>query len=146
MTGVTLGCCGRSQRGGGGRGVRAGSGRVQLRLPAAGGPAGAGGAGLGLRSQRGPAGVLPGLSWILPTCCWISVFFRVGFSRLRPCVQVLLFDFGSEVYLWQGRDVPPCRRGVALQLTQQVWSGAYDYSNCRVNPLDPTRCNPSMPL
>uniref|UniRef100_H3DBV2 Supervillin c n=1 Tax=Tetraodon nigroviridis TaxID=99883 RepID=H3DBV2_TETNG len=60
--------------------------------------------------------------------------------------QVLLFDFGSEVYLWQGKEVPPGRRSVALQLTRQVWAGAYDYSNCRVNPLDPTRCNPSMPL
>lgn len=60
--------------------------------------------------------------------------------------EVLLFDFGSEVYLWQGRDVPPSRSSVALQLTRQVWTGAYDYSNCRVNPLDPTQCNPSMPL
>lgn len=90
----------------------------------------------------GSSQVSPGSSHLLLD----ERLFRVGFSRLRPCVQVLLFDFGSEVYLWQGRDVPPCRRSVALQLTQQVWSGAYDYSNCRVNPLDPTRCNPSMPL
>lgn len=71
-----------------------------------------------------------------------------GFTRVhvRLCVQVLLFDFGSEVYLWQGRDVPPSRSSVALQLTRQVWTGAYDYSNCRVNPLDPTQCNSSMPL
>lgn len=32
---------------------------------------------------------------------------------------------------------------MALQLTHQVWVGAYDYSNCRVNPLDPTQCNPN---
>uniref|UniRef100_A0A3B3V4B9 Supervillin c n=1 Tax=Poecilia latipinna TaxID=48699 RepID=A0A3B3V4B9_9TELE len=58
--------------------------------------------------------------------------------------QVLVFDFGSEVYLWHGRDVSPSRRNVALQLTHQVWVGEYDYSNCRVNPLDPTQCNPSV--
>lgn len=58
------------------------------------------------------------------------------------CVQALVFDFGSEVYLWQGQDVSLSRRNVALQLTHQVWVGAYDYSNCRVNPLDPTQCNP----
>ncbi|XP_054463467.1 supervillin [Anoplopoma fimbria] len=57
--------------------------------------------------------------------------------------EALVFDFGSEVYLWHGQDVSPSRRNVALQLTHQVWVGAYDYSNCRVNPLDPTRCNPN---
>ncbi|XP_062422328.1 supervillin isoform X3 [Pungitius pungitius] len=57
--------------------------------------------------------------------------------------EALVFDFGSEVYLWHGRDVSLSRRNVALQLTHQVWAGPYDYSNCRVNPLDPTRCNPS---
>uniref|UniRef100_A0A674P9Y1 Supervillin c n=1 Tax=Takifugu rubripes TaxID=31033 RepID=A0A674P9Y1_TAKRU len=67
-------------------------------------------------------------------------------ASLLGSSEVLLFDFGSEVYLWQGRDVPPSRRSVALQLTRQVWAGAYDYSNCPVSPLDPMRCNPSMPL
>uniref|UniRef100_A0A8C7Z9B7 Supervillin c n=1 Tax=Oryzias sinensis TaxID=183150 RepID=A0A8C7Z9B7_9TELE len=60
--------------------------------------------------------------------------------------EALVFDFGSEVYLWHGRDASQARRDVALQLTQQVWAGEYDYSNCRVNPLDPTRCNPSIHL
>ncbi|CAN9505450.1 unnamed protein product [Ophioblennius macclurei] len=60
--------------------------------------------------------------------------------------EALVFDFGSEVYLWHGRDVSQRRRDVALQLTHQVWVGAYDYSNCRVNPLDPTQCNPSVQL
>ncbi|KAM8845237.1 supervillin-like isoform 3-T3 [Spinachia spinachia] len=55
--------------------------------------------------------------------------------------EALVFDFGSEVYLWHGRDVSLSRRNVALQLTHQVWAGPYDYSNCRVNPLDPTQCN-----
>ncbi|KAF7646852.1 hypothetical protein LDENG_00181420 [Lucifuga dentata] len=60
--------------------------------------------------------------------------------------EALVFDFGSEVYLWHGKDVSPSRRNVALQLTHQVWVGAYDYSNCRINPLDPTHCNPSIQL
>uniref|UniRef100_A0A7N8XHB0 Supervillin c n=1 Tax=Mastacembelus armatus TaxID=205130 RepID=A0A7N8XHB0_9TELE len=58
--------------------------------------------------------------------------------------EALVFDFGSEVYLWHGQDVSSSRRNVALQLTHQVWVGAFDYSNCRVNPLDPTQCNPSI--
>ncbi|XP_016297127.1 supervillin-like isoform X2 [Sinocyclocheilus anshuiensis] len=52
--------------------------------------------------------------------------------------QTLLFDFGSELYLWHGTDVGPSERKLALQLAQQVWDGAYDYSNCRTNPLDPS--------
>uniref|UniRef100_A0A3P9NVT4 Supervillin c n=1 Tax=Poecilia reticulata TaxID=8081 RepID=A0A3P9NVT4_POERE len=65
-------------------------------------------------------------------------------TALLDSSEVLVFDFGSEVYLWHGRDVSPSRRSVALQLTHQVWVGEYDYSNCRVNPLDPTQCNPSV--
>ncbi|XP_068192614.1 supervillin [Antennarius striatus] len=64
---------------------------------------------------------------------------------LLDSAQVLVFDFGSEVYLWVGRDAPPGGGRVALQLTQQLWAGSYDYSNCRVNPLDPTRRNASEP-
>uniref|UniRef100_A0A3Q3ENR5 Supervillin c n=1 Tax=Labrus bergylta TaxID=56723 RepID=A0A3Q3ENR5_9LABR len=60
--------------------------------------------------------------------------------------EALVFDFGSEVYLWTGQNVSPSRMNVALHLTHQVWVGAYDYSNCRVNPLDPTQSNPGIPL
>ncbi|XP_070957621.1 supervillin-like isoform X5 [Oncorhynchus clarkii lewisi] len=63
---------------------------------------------------------------------------------LLGSTEALVFDFGSEVYLWHGKDVVPGDRSVAEQLAQQVWGGPYDYSNCRVNPLDPTHCNPSI--
>ncbi|XP_073800978.1 supervillin isoform X21 [Danio rerio] len=65
---------------------------------------------------------------------WASVPHH---SLLNP-TQTLLFDFGSELYLWHGKDVGPSERKLALQLAQQVWDGAYDYSNCRINPLDPS--------
>ncbi|KAK6311532.1 hypothetical protein J4Q44_G00171960 [Coregonus suidteri] len=63
---------------------------------------------------------------------------------LLGSTEALVFDFGSEVYLWHGKDVAPGDRSVAVQLAQQVWGGPYDYSNCRVNPLDPTHCNPNI--
>ncbi|XP_071027812.1 supervillin-like isoform X14 [Oncorhynchus clarkii lewisi] len=63
---------------------------------------------------------------------------------LLGSTEALVFDFGSEVYLWHGKDVASGDRSVAVQLAQQVWGGPYDYSNCRVNPLDPTHCNPSI--
>ncbi|XP_077350736.1 supervillin isoform X3 [Festucalex cinctus] len=56
--------------------------------------------------------------------------------------EALVFDFGGEVYLWLGKNVPADRQKVALQLSRQVWLGAYDYRNCRVNPMDPTQ-NPA---
>lgn len=59
--------------------------------------------------------------------------------------QALVFDFGSEVYVWTGKDVPLSDRKVAVQLGKQIWSGAYDYSTCRVNPLDPSSANKDTP-
>ncbi|XP_056144387.1 supervillin-like [Lampris incognitus] len=60
--------------------------------------------------------------------------------------EALVFDFGSEVYLWHGKEVSFGKKRVALQLAHQVWAGAYDYSNCSINPLDPSHCNSSIQL
>ncbi|XP_051523403.1 supervillin-like isoform X2 [Myxocyprinus asiaticus] len=59
--------------------------------------------------------------------------------------EALVFDFGSEVYVWTGKDVPLSERKVAVQLGKQLWTGAYDYSTCRVNPLDPSSANKDTP-
>ncbi|KAI3365268.1 hypothetical protein L3Q82_010361, partial [Scortum barcoo] len=60
--------------------------------------------------------------------------------------EVLVFDFGSEVYVWHGKDVPLGDRKVAVKLGKQLYSGSYDYSNCRVNPLDASCTNKEVPL
>nr|QNQ79867.1 supervillin [Siniperca chuatsi] len=59
--------------------------------------------------------------------------------------EVLVFDFGSEVYVWHGKDVPLGDRKVAVKLGKQLYSGSYDYSNCRVNPLDASCTNKDVP-
>ncbi|XP_029977773.1 supervillin isoform X2 [Sphaeramia orbicularis] len=59
--------------------------------------------------------------------------------------EVLVFDFGSEVYVWHGKDVPLGDRKVAVKLGKQLYSGSYDYSNCRVNPLDASCTNEDVP-
>lgn len=59
--------------------------------------------------------------------------------------QVLVFDFGSEVYVWHGKDVPLGDRKVAVKLGKQLYSSSYDYSNCRVNPLDASCTNMDVP-
>ncbi|XP_034050636.1 supervillin [Thalassophryne amazonica] len=59
--------------------------------------------------------------------------------------EVLVFDFGSEVYVWHGKDVPLGDRKVAVKLGKQLFNGSYDYSTCRVNPLDASSTNTDIP-
>uniref|UniRef100_A0AAY3ZWS0 HP domain-containing protein n=1 Tax=Denticeps clupeoides TaxID=299321 RepID=A0AAY3ZWS0_9TELE len=59
--------------------------------------------------------------------------------------EVLVFDFGAEVYVWHGKDVPLSDRKVAVQLAKQLWGGAYDYTNCGVHPFDPSSANVDLP-
>lgn len=59
--------------------------------------------------------------------------------------QVLVFDFGGEVYVWHGKDVPLGDRKVAVKLGKQLYSSSYDYSSCRVNPLDASCTNTDVP-
>lgn len=68
-------------------------------------------------------------------------------SRLCLCpgLQVLVFDFGSEVYVWHGKEVTLGQRKVAFQLAKHLWNGMFDYTCCDINPLDPGGCNALIP-
>ncbi|XP_077086358.1 supervillin-like [Siphateles boraxobius] len=66
-------------------------------------------------------------------------------ASLLNSKEALVFDFGSEVYVWTGKDVSLSDRKVAVQLGKHIWSGAYDYSTCRINPLDPSSANIDIP-
>ncbi|XP_053117258.1 supervillin isoform X7 [Hemicordylus capensis] len=59
--------------------------------------------------------------------------------------EVLVFDFGSEVYVWHGKEVTLAQRKVAFQLAKHLWNGTFDYANCDINPLDPGERNPLIP-
>ncbi|XP_056155898.1 supervillin a isoform X2 [Lampris incognitus] len=65
-------------------------------------------------------------------------------SLLNP-KEVLVFDFGSEMYIWHGKEVTLSQRKVAFQLAKHLWNGTFDYTNCDINPLDPGECNPLIP-
>ncbi|XP_038579817.1 supervillin a isoform X15 [Micropterus salmoides] len=65
-------------------------------------------------------------------------------SLLNP-KEVLVFDFGSEMYIWHGKEVTLAQRKVAFQLAKHLWNGTFDYTNCDINPLDPGECNPVIP-
>uniref|UniRef100_A0A8C9UZQ6 Supervillin n=1 Tax=Scleropages formosus TaxID=113540 RepID=A0A8C9UZQ6_SCLFO len=70
---------------------------------------------------------------------------RAPRSSLLNSKEVLVFDFGSEVYVWHGKEVTLPQRKVAFQLAKHLWNGTFDYTNCDVNPLDPGGCNSLIP-
>ena len=57
----------------------------------------------------------------------------------HPLLQVFVFDFGSELYIWQGKAVTPAQRKIGLKLAEQLWEKGYDYSSCDINPLCPLK-------
>ncbi|XP_076156195.1 uncharacterized protein LOC143139493, partial [Alosa pseudoharengus] len=70
---------------------------------------------------------------------------RVPHCALLDSKEVLVFDFGCEVYVWHGREVTLAQRKVAFQLAKHLWNGTFDYTNCDINPLDPGGCNKLIP-
>ncbi|XP_078790332.1 supervillin isoform X13 [Oryzias latipes] len=66
-------------------------------------------------------------------------------SCLLSSKEVLVFDFGSEVYVWHGKEVTLAQRKVAFQLAKHLWNGTFDYTCCDINPLDPGGCNTLIP-
>lgn len=71
--------------------------------------------------------------------------YYVNHRFVRVCLQVLVFDFGSEVYVWHGKEVTLAQRKVAFQLAKHLWNGTFDYTTCDINPLDPGDCNSLIP-
>ncbi|XP_030630520.1 supervillin [Chanos chanos] len=70
---------------------------------------------------------------------------KIPRSSLLGSKEVLVFDFGSEVYVWHGKEVTLAQRKVAFQLAKHLWNGTFDYTNCDINPLDPGGCNTLIP-
>uniref|UniRef100_W5MKA4 Supervillin a n=1 Tax=Lepisosteus oculatus TaxID=7918 RepID=W5MKA4_LEPOC len=70
---------------------------------------------------------------------------KVPRCTLLDSKEVLVFDFGSEVYVWHGKEVTLAQRKVAFQLAKYLWNGTFDYTNCDINPLDPGECNSLIP-
>ncbi|XP_040290183.1 supervillin isoform X7 [Bufo bufo] len=70
---------------------------------------------------------------------------KIPKCSLLKSKEVLVFDFGSEVYVWHGKEVTLSQRKVAFQLAKHLWNGVFDYENCDINPLDPGECNSLIP-
>ncbi|XP_067308819.1 supervillin isoform X4 [Pseudorasbora parva] len=70
---------------------------------------------------------------------------KVPRSTILGSKEVIVFDFGSEVYVWHGKEVTLAQRKVAFQLAKHLWNGTFDYTNCDINPLDPGGHNTLIP-
>ncbi|XP_039609793.1 supervillin a isoform X5 [Polypterus senegalus] len=70
---------------------------------------------------------------------------KIPRCSLLDSKEVMVFDFGSEVYVWHGKEVTLSQRKIAFQLAKHLWNGTFDYTNCDINPLDPGECNPLIP-
>uniref|UniRef100_A0A8C5M522 Supervillin n=1 Tax=Leptobrachium leishanense TaxID=445787 RepID=A0A8C5M522_9ANUR len=70
---------------------------------------------------------------------------KVPKCSLLQSKEVLVFDFGSEVYVWHGKEVTLAQRKTAFQLAKHLWNGVFDYESCDINPLDPGECNALIP-
>ncbi|CAH2282190.1 supervillin isoform X3 [Pelobates cultripes] len=70
---------------------------------------------------------------------------KIPKCSLLQSKEVLVLDFGSEVYVWHGKEVTLAQRKTAFQLAKHLWNGVFDYESCDINPLDPGECNSLIP-
>ena len=47
----------------------------------------------------------------------------------------MVFDFGSEMFVWSGKMAPLESRKMAMQLAKELWNQGYDYTECVINPI-----------
>ncbi|KOC65676.1 Supervillin [Habropoda laboriosa] len=50
--------------------------------------------------------------------------------------KVLVFDFGSEMYIWSGKGASADKKRLATHLATEMWQEGYDYSECTVCPIN----------
>ena len=67
-----------------------------------------------------------------------QVFFRLSCDLyLFIFQQVLVFDFGSELYVWAGKRACGDERQVGMKLAREMWKEPFDYNDCDINPIYP---------
>nr|XP_033325478.1 supervillin-like isoform X1 [Megalopta genalis]XP_033325479.1 supervillin-like isoform X1 [Megalopta genalis] len=50
--------------------------------------------------------------------------------------KVLVFDFGSEMYIWSGKVASVDKKKIATNLATEMWKEGYDYTECDVCPIN----------
>lgn len=57
-------------------------------------------------------------------------------QMLQP-ESVFIFDFGTEMYIWIGKNVSNVHRKLAVDAAKELWLKGYDYSDVDLNPFGP---------
>lgn len=57
------------------------------------------------------------------------------FEMLNP-KKVLVFNFGSEVYIWNGKNADVDSKRAAIRLAHEQFSKDYNYEMCELNPVN----------
>nr|XP_050855846.1 supervillin isoform X1 [Vespula vulgaris] len=50
--------------------------------------------------------------------------------------KILVFDFGSEMYIWTGKRASNNKKKVATRLATELWKEGYDYTECAICPIN----------
>ncbi|XP_055609749.1 supervillin isoform X12 [Uranotaenia lowii] len=50
--------------------------------------------------------------------------------------KILVFDFGSEVYVWNGKSASNEGKRAAIKLAQELFAQDYSYETCQLNPIN----------
>ncbi|KAJ8974222.1 hypothetical protein NQ317_012117 [Molorchus minor] len=50
--------------------------------------------------------------------------------------SILVFDFGSEMYVWSGKNARLDKKRLTLKLAKEMWEEGYNYTECNVCPLN----------
>ncbi|CAH1156175.1 unnamed protein product [Phaedon cochleariae] len=50
--------------------------------------------------------------------------------------SIIVFDFGSEMYVWSGKNAPLDKKRQTMKLAKEMWEEGYNYSECQICPLN----------
>lgn len=78
-------------------------------------------------------------SYIIHLQTLIMAYNLITLECLCVLLQVIIFDFGTEFYIWQGKAVSMEQRKLGLKLSKQLYEKGYDYTESPINPLSPLR-------
>lgn len=48
----------------------------------------------------------------------------------------MVFDFGSELYVWMGKNVDLKERKSSVKLAKELWDNGYNYDECDLCPVN----------
>ncbi|XP_077280924.1 supervillin isoform X1 [Temnothorax americanus] len=53
--------------------------------------------------------------------------------------KILVFDFGTEMYIWSGKEISADKKKLATRLATEMWNNGYDYRDCTACPINAAR-------